>query len=286
MANILRGKEVADKVTEELLERVGRLTEKGIVPTLAVVRLGAREDDLSYERGALKRAEKAGVAVTVRALPEDIPQKALERELESINRDASIHGCLLFRPLPKHLDEKRICDTLCPEKDMDGMTTGSMARVFTGLGPGFAPCTAEAAMAILKHYDIPIKGARAVVIGRSLVIGKPVAMMLLKENATVTMCHTRTVNLPEVTREGDIIIACAGAAEMVTAGFVRPGQTIVDVGINFTEGGRLVGDVAFEEVEPVVAAITPVPSGVGSVTSAILMRHVVEAAESRWPELP
>ncbi len=279
MANILLGKDVADKATELLIERVEKLRAKGIEPTLAIVRVGENEDDLSYERGALKRAERVGVKVDVRVLPIDISQAAIEKELEMINYDASIHGCLLFRPLPKHLNEKKVCDTLRPEKDIDGITSASMAGIFMGVDTGFAPCTAEAAMAVLKHNDIPIKGARAIVIGRSLVIGKPVAMMLLKENATVTTCHTRTVDLPGVTREGDIIIACAGVAEMVTAEHVKPGQTIIDVGINFTDDGRLVGDVAFDEVEPIVENITPVPRGVGSVTTTILMQHVVEAAE-------
>lgn len=279
MANILLGKDVADKATELLIERVEKLKAKGIEPTLAIVRVGENEDDLSYERGALKRAERVGVKVDVRVLPIDISQAAIEKELEMINYDASIHGCLLFRPLPKHLNEKKVCDTLRPEKDVDGITSASMAGIFMGVDTGFAPCTAEAAMAVLKHNDIPIKGARAIVIGRSLVIGKPVAMMLLKENATVTTCHTRTVDLPGVTREGDIIIACAGVAEMVTAEHVKPGQTIIDVGINFTDDGRLVGDVAFDEVEPIVENITPVPRGVGSVTTTILMQHVVEAAE-------
>jgi methylenetetrahydrofolate dehydrogenase (NADP+)/methenyltetrahydrofolate cyclohydrolase len=279
MANVLLGKDVADKATELLIERVEKLKAKGIEPTLAIVRVGENEDDLSYERGALKRAERVGVKVDVRVLPIDISQSAIEKELEMINYDASIHGCLLFRPLPKHLNEKKVCDTLRPEKDVDGITSASMAGIFMGVDTGFAPCTAEAAMAVLKHNDIPIKGARAIVIGRSLVIGKPVAMMLLKENATVTTCHTRTVDLPGVTRDGDIIIACAGAAEMVTAEHVKPGQTIIDVGINFTDDGRLVGDVAFEEVEPIVENITPVPRGVGSVTTTILMQHVVEAAE-------
>lgn len=279
MANILLGKDVADKATELLIERVEKLKAKGIEPTLAIVRVGENEDDLSYERGALKRAERVGVKVDVRVLPIDISQAAIEKELEMINYDASIHGCLLFRPLPKHLNEKKVCDTLRPEKDIDGITSASMAGIFMGVDTGFAPCTAEAAMAVLKHNDITIKGARAIVIGRSLVIGKPVAMMLLKENATVTTCHTRTVDLPGVTREGDIIIACAGVAEMVTAEHVKPGQTIIDVGINFTDDGRLVGDVAFDEVEPIVENITPVPRGVGSVTTTILMQHVVEAAE-------
>ncbi len=279
MANILLGKDVADQITEELASRVDRLLGLGVVPTLAILRVGEEADDLAYERGALKRAEKIGLRVLVRALAEDVSQEAIEREIEEINADSSIHGCLLFRPLPPQLDEKKVCDTLNPEKDVDGISSASMATVFSGSGEGFAPCTAEATLAFLKHYRIPVKGARAVVIGRSLVIGKPVAMMLLGEHATVTICHTRTVDLPAITRESDIIIACAGKAEMVTAAMTRPGQTVIDVGINVTEDGRLTGDVAFAEVEPLVENITPVPRGVGSVTTTVLMRHVVEAAE-------
>lgn len=280
MANILLGKDVADQMTLDLVDRVEKLRDRGILPTLAIVRVGEEGDDLAYERGALKRAEKVGVRVLVRALPLDISQEAIEGELEKINADPAIHGCLLFRPLPAHLDERRICDTLLPQKDVDGISSASMASIFMGSGKGFAPCTAEASMAVLKYNQIPVKGARATVIGRSLVIGKPVAMMLLGEHATVTVCHTRTQDLPAITRQSDIIIACAGKAEMVTADMVAPGQTVIDVGINVTEDGRLTGDVAFDQVEPVVANITPVPRGVGSVTTTVLMKHVIEAAEA------
>ena len=281
MANILYGKVVADQATEQLIGRARMLSEKDIEPMLAIVRVGEKGDDLSYERGALKRAEKIGVRVVVHVLPDDVSQEAVEKEIQMINQDDAIHGCLLFRPLPRHLDEKKICDMLDPDKDVDGISSASMASVFMGTGDGFAPCTAEASLAMLNHYNIPIKGARAVVIGRSLVIGKPVAMMLLKEHATVTICHTRTLDLPAVTRDGDIIIACAGKAEKVTADMVVLGQTVIDVGINVTEDGRLTGDVAFDEVEPIVANISPVPRGVGSVTTTILMQHVIEAAEQR-----
>ena len=279
MANVLLGKDVADQMSEELIERAARLRENGVEPTLAIVRVGEEGDDLAYERGALKRAEKVGVKVCVRTLPLDVSQEAILQEIEGINADPAIHGCLMFRPLPSHLDEQTICDTLVPEKDIDGISSASMAGVFMGSGKGFAPCTAKASMAVLKHYGIPVKGARATVIGRSLVIGRPVAMMLLQEHATVTICHTRTVDLESITRASDIIIACAGKAEMVTAPMVAEGQTIIDVGINVTEDGRLSGDVAFDEVEPIVANITPVPRGVGSVTTTVLMQHVIEAAE-------
>lgn len=279
MANILLGKDVADHLSDELIERVEKLRDKGIHPTLAIVRVGEEGDDLAYERGALKRAEKVGVRVLVRALPLNVSQDAIEGELAKINADDSIHGCLLFRPLPPHLDEKKVCDSLCPEKDVDGISSASMAGIFMASGRGFAPCTAEATMAVLDFNKIPIQGAKATVIGRSLVIGKPVAMMLLARHATVTICHTRTKDLPAITRQSDIIIACAGKAEMVTADMVAPGQTVIDVGINVTEDGRLTGDVAFDQVQDIVENITPVPRGVGSVTTTVLMSHVIEAAE-------
>lgn len=279
MANILLGKDVADHLSDELIERVEKLRDKGIHPTLAIVRVGEEGDDLAYERGALKRAEKVGVRVLVRALPLNVSQDAIEGELAKINADDSIHGCLLFRPLPPHLDEKKVCDSLCPEKDVDGISSASMAGIFMASGRGFAPCTAEATMAVLDFNKIPIQGAKATVIGRSLVIGKPVAMMLLARHATVTICHTRTKDLPAITRQSDIIIACAGKAEMVTADMVAPGQTVIDVGINVTEDGRLTGDVAFDQVQDIVENITPVPRGVGSVTTTVLMGHVIEAAE-------
>ena len=281
MANILLGKDVADQMTAELIERVATLRDKGIEPTLAIVRVGEQGDDIAYERGALKRAERVGVRVLVRAFPGNVDQDLLKNEIQQINQDDGLHGCLLFRPLPSHLDEKEICDTLLAEKDVDGISSASMAGLFAGSGEVFAPCTAEATLAMLKHNRIPIKGAKATVIGRSLVIGKPVAMMLLAEHATVTICHTRTLDLGEVTRQSDLIIACAGKAEMVTADMVAPGQTVIDVGINVTEDGRLAGDVAFDQVEPIVANISPVPRGVGSVTTTIQMQHVVEAAERR-----
>jgi methylenetetrahydrofolate dehydrogenase (NADP+)/methenyltetrahydrofolate cyclohydrolase len=279
MAKILLGKDVADQMTAQLIERLVHLREKGVEPTLAIVRVGEESDAVYYERGALKRAEKIGVRTVVHALPHDVDQDQLKAVIEKVNEDDSVHGCLLFRPLPAHLDEAEICNTLCAKKDVDGISPASMAGVFTGTGRGFAPCTAEATLAMLKHNQIPIKGARATVIGRSLVIGKPVAMMLLAEHATVTICHTRTVDLPAVTRESDLIIACAGKAEMVRGDMVAPGQTIIDVGVNETEDGKFVGDVAFDEVEPLVANISPVPRGVGSVTTTVLMKHVIEAAE-------
>ena len=279
MAQVLLGKEVADVLTEELAERVAVLKTKGVEPSLAIVRLGDEPDDLSYERGALNRAEKAGVKVKVYELPRDLSQEGLEQVIREINQDDSLHGCLIFRPLPQQINEGKIAELLAPGKDIDGFTDGSLLGVFKGEPSGFAPCTAEAAIAILKHYQVKLSGARAVVLGRSLVIGKPVAMMLLQENSTVTICHSRTKDIAKAAREADVLIAAVGQAKMVTPEFCNPGQVIIDVGINVDEEGKLTGDVDYDNVEPLVKAITPVPRGVGSVTTSILMKHVVEAAE-------
>ena len=280
MAVLFKGAPAANALTEDLIPRVETLKANGIVPCLAILRIGARTDDLAYERAALKRCDKVGIAVRQFVLPEDISQAELIRTIHTINHDSSIHGCLMFRPLPKTLDEKAACEALNPKKDIDGMTAGSMAKVYSGSGDGFAPCTAQSCMELLKYYGINPSGKRAAVIGRSLVIGRPVAMLLMQANATVTLCHTKTQNMPEVVRQADIVVVAAGRAEAIGAAFFREGQTVLDVGINWSEKKqKLVGDVDFDAVEPVVSAITPVPAGVGSVTTAVLCKHVLGAAE-------
>ena len=280
MATIWKGAEVNSGLNARIMKDVEALKARGITPTLAIVRVGERPDDLSYERGAVKRAEALGVAVAKCALPVDVTQEVLLQVIRDINVDSKIHGVLLFRPLPKHLDEALICNTLVPEKDIDGITELSLAGVFAGKPLGFAPCTPSACIEILDHFGVDCTGKKAVVIGRSLVVGKPVAMMLVKKNATVTICHTRTADLPAVCREADILIAAAGKAGMVGADFVRPGQLVIDVGINWNEQEqKLCGDVDFEAVSPIVGAITPVPGGVGTVTTSVLIGHVVEAAK-------
>ena len=279
MARILRGKEVADALIAKMQQDVGKLKEQGVTPTLCIFRVGERPDDLAYERGATKRAQTAGVAVRNVVLPADVSQEDFDREFMRVNGDDSIHGILLFQPLPKHLDSARARKMLNPAKDVDGCTDLSLAGVFTNTKTGFPPCTAQAAMEILHHFDIPVSGKKAAVIGRSLVIGRPVAMMLMHENATVVNCHTRTVDVPSITREADILIAASGQLHSVTRDYTKPDQVVIDVGINWDEEkGGISGDVAFEEVEPYVEAITPVPGGVGSVTSSVLISHVVEAA--------
>ena len=278
MSTILKGAPVVAAMNEANAARCAALREKGVVPTLAVVRVGAREDDLSYEKGIMARCAKVGVEVKQFLLPADASQEELLRVIASINADAAIHGCLLFRPLPKQFDDRTIRAALSPEKDIDGITDGSLAAVYAGTDGGYPPCTAAACVALLKHYNVPIKGKRVVVIGRSLVIGKPVSLLLLAEHATVTICHSRSENLPAICREADILVVAAGKAGMVGAESVRAGQIVLDVGIHVGADGNLCGDTRFAEVEPIVEAITPVPGGVGAVTTAILASHVIEAA--------
>ena len=279
MAIILKGAPVVTAMNRETAARCQALIQQGVRPALAVVRVGAREDDLSYETGVIRRCEKVGVAVRRFLLPEDAPQAALEEVIARVNRDPALHGCLLFRPLPRHMDEAAVRAALCPTKDVDGVTDASLAGVFANTGAGFAPCTAQACLEILRHYQVPLSGARVTVVGRSLVVGKPAAMLLDRENATVTMCNSRTKNLPAVCWEADVLVVAMGRRAAIGASCLRPGQIVVDVGIHVDAEGRLSGDVDFAAAEPVVEAITPVPGGVGTVTTSVLVRHVVEAAE-------
>lgn len=281
MAELLKGAPVAKAITLDLTERSAKLAQKGVVPTLTIVRVGNRPDDISYEKGAIKRCAACGVAVRRRILPESAGTAQLLTLMTELNSDKGVHGVLLFRPLPKHIDESAVCAALDPSKDMDGITEGSMAGIFSGSGKGYPPCTAQACIEILDHYGIDISGKRATVMGRSNVIGKPVAMLLLKRNATVTICHTKTKEPEKVCSEAEILIAAAGKAGVIGKNHVSQGQVVLDVGINVTDDGKITGDVDFEAAEPVVAAITPVPAGVGSVTTAVLAKNVVTAAEKK-----
>ncbi len=282
MAKILDGKEVAAALNERIAGEVEALKASNINPTLAILRVGERSDDVSYERGATKRAESVGVGVRSVVLPEDISQEDLEKAFSELNNDDNVHGILMFRPLPKHLDDKPIVAMMDPSKDIDGITVGSMAGVFANSGEGFAPCTAQACMEILDHYEIDPKGKRVTIIGRSLVVGRPVAMMLMHKHATPTICHTRTIDMPSVTKEADIVIVAAGKMETIGAEYFKAGQIVIDVGIGWNdEKQKLCGDVIFEEAEPIVGAITPVPGGVGSVTTSVLISHVVDSAKKK-----
>ena len=287
MAKQLLGKEVTAALNEKIKANVAELEAKGVKPTLGIIRVGEREDDLSYERGATKRCETLGVAYEKFLLPADVTQEELMATIDKVNKDDSIHGVLIFRPLPKHLDEAAVIKALSPEKDVDGITDGSMVGVFAGTKQGFPPCTPQACMEILDYYGIDCKGKNAVVIGRSLVVGKPAAMMLMAKNATVTVCHTKTVDVAGIARKADILVSAAGVLNSLTKDYVSEGQIVIDVSINWdpekinSKGGKgaIAGDAVFSEVEPIVGAITPVPGGVGSVTTSVLIGHVVEAAE-------
>ena len=279
MAELLRGAPVAKALTDALRPRAGALRARGVTPVLALVRVGEREDDISYERGAVKRCEQCGVEARRILLPGDAAQETLVEQLRALSADASVHGILLFRPLPAHMDDAAVCAAIAPRKDVDGVTAASMAALYAGAESAFAPCTAEACAALLKHYGVELRGKRVTVVGRSLVIGKPAAMLLLAEDASVTVAPSKSENLAALCRDADVLVVAAGRAGLIGAEHVRAGQTVVDVGIHVSPDGTLRGDVRASEVEPVVRALTPVPGGVGAVTTAVLCKHVIEAAE-------
>ncbi|AYO30197.1 bifunctional 5,10-methylenetetrahydrofolate dehydrogenase/5,10-methenyltetrahydrofolate cyclohydrolase [Biomaibacter acetigenes] len=275
MVQILSGKAVAQKLKQDITVEIDILKSKGVIPTLGIVLVGDEEDSLSYANSAKKRCETLGAGCNIFKFPAGINQDDLEKKILELNENRDIHGYIIMKPLPSQINEKRIAEIIDPAKDIDCMTPKNIAKVFAGDNTGFSPCTARAVMEILNFYQIPIEGKRAVIIGRSMVVGRPLSMMLLKQNATVTICHTRTRDLAKEAKRADILIAAAGKAEMVTKDMVSPGTVVIDVGINFKDG-RMVGDVLYEEVEKLASAITPVPGGVGSVTTMVLLKQLVE----------
>ncbi len=279
MGQVIKGKPVADAITAELQKDVEALKAQGIMPKLKIVRVGAREDDLSYERGALARMEKCGIAAEVLELPVDIEQADFVKELKAVNDDPSVHGILLFRPLPKQLDMEEIKFVVDAVKDIDCMNPLNAEKIFEGDKTGYPPCTSQACVEILDHYGVELKGKKVAVVGRSMVVGKPLAMLLLDKNATVTICHSRTTDLPAVCRENEVVVAAVGRAEMVKGDFIKEGAVVIDVGINVNAEGKLCGDVAFDECVDKASMITPVPAGVGSVTTSVLAKHVVKACK-------
>lgn len=281
MSQILSGKEVAKSITEQLKNEADILIAKGVKPTLAIIRVGQNPSDIAYENSVIKKAQSIGVAIVHFQHDDDVCEEDIVDTIHKVNKDQSIHGALMFRPLPKHLDDNKIRNELDPAKDLDCITDRSLLGVFIDRESCFAPCTAESALEILKYYDVPIEGKSAVVVGRSLVIGKPVAMMLLKEGASVTICHSKTPpeKLEEYCKNSDIIVAAVGRKNTINSKHVSGKQTIIDVGINFTEQGDMVGDVDFAAVENAVNRITPVPGGVGAVTTTLLMKHLIMSAK-------
>lgn len=279
MEKLMLGTEVAKAMKEALTLKTERLKEQGTVPCLAIVRVGERPDDISYERGAKKKMEGIGIECRSIVLEEAISMARFEEVIRGLNTEADVHGILLLRPLPKHLDEKQVKTWMDPEKDMDCMCDSNILKVFAGEKTDYAPCTAEAVMEMLNYYQIPLAGKQVAIIGRSMVIGKPLAMLMLHAHATVTMCHSRSEEMDAICRNADILVAAAGKAKMVKAKMVKEGAVVVDVGINMDENGKLCGDVDFEDVETKVSAISPVPKGVGSITTSVLAKHVLLAAE-------
>ena len=277
MANLLKGKCVADAINENSIALVNELKNKNITPTLATFRIGGNEADIAYESNINKRANNIGVKVINNVFDINIEVDEFIKEVNKANLDKNIHGILIFRPLP--FNDELIRNLIVVEKDVDGSSSDSLAAIFTNTNKGFAPCTAEAAMKILDYYNIDLVGKNVVIIGRSLVVGKPLSMLLLNRNATVTICHSKSKDIASISKKADIVIAAIGRTEMLNKDYFSNKQTVIDVGINYSvEKNKLCGDVLFEEVEPIVENITPVPGGVGSVTNAILINHVVLSA--------
>lgn len=277
MTMLLKGKPVADAMSEVIKNEVKHWQDRKIQPTLTLIRAGEKADDMAYERAIIKRCESVGVKVNSEVVAESISQKEFYKVLDKHNEEASVHGILIFRPLPKHLKEEEVQYRIAPEKDVDGFHPVNAGKLLTGDPTAFAPCTPMAVMEILKHYEVALSGKRAVVIGRSMVVGKPVALLLLAENVTVTIAHSRTQNLDQVASEADILVAAIGKSEFVKASFIKPGAIIADVGINVDEDGSLKGDVEAGAADEKAEAYTPVPGGVGSVTTAVLAKQVLKA---------
>ncbi|ADL07568.1 bifunctional 5,10-methylenetetrahydrofolate dehydrogenase/5,10-methenyltetrahydrofolate cyclohydrolase [Thermosediminibacter oceani] len=277
MADILSGKEVAQALGEKLKGEVDQLKSRGIVPGLAIVIVGDRPDSMSYIKGAQKKCSEIGIDCRLVQLPEDLSEKEFVSKIHQLNEDRNVHGILVMRPLPAHISEDRVKYEISPLKDVDCFNPANIAKVMSGEEGGFAPCTPSAVMEILDHYGIELGGKRAVIVGRSMVVGRPLAMMMLRRNATLTICHTKTVDLAKETSRAEILVAAAGKARMIKKDMVGSGAVVIDVGINFDENGKMCGDVDFEAVKDVAGKITPVPGGVGSVTSTVLAKHVIRA---------
>lgn len=274
----LRGKKVSDGIKEYVSKELETLS---FVPKLAIVRVGENPDDMSYERGATKKLKSFGLDVASYVFPQDISDEDFKKAFKDINEDDEVTGILLLRPLPRTINEKDIENMIDPKKDLDGISPINIAKVFAGDTTGFSPCTAEAVIEVLKAYDIELTGKRVTVVGRSMVVGKPVSMLLLKENATVTMTHTRTVDLKKTCSDAEIVIAAAGRAKMLNSDYCGQDAVMIDVGINVDKNGKLCGDVDYATLDGKASAATPVPGGVGTVTTAVLAKHLIQAAKMR-----
>lgn len=278
-SQIIKGKPVADKISENLKEEVKLLNEKGISPKLSIVRVGSRPDDLAYERGALKRCQNIGIETEVIALDENINKEEFVKVIQKLNEDDKVNGILTFRPLPNHLNENEIKYEISHNKDIDCFNPINTSKLIENDRTGYQPCTPTAVIEILKHYGVDLKGANVVVLGRSMVVGKPLSMLLLNENATVTICHSKTKELEKITSQADILVVAVGKAKMVKKNYVKDGAIVIDVGINVDNNGNLCGDVDTEDVLDKVSMITSVPGGVGAVTTTMLANNIVKACK-------
>ena len=276
---IIKGKPVADRITENLIEETKKLKELDIVPKLAIVRIGENPDDMSYERGAMNRCAKIGIDVQNIVLQGDVSEGEYIEVIKNLNDDKNINGILCLRPLPKNINENKVKSIIDAKKDVDCFNPINSAKLFEGEKDGYAPCTPEAVMKILNHYEVDLSGKKVVVLGRSLIVGKPVSIMLMGENATVTICHSKTENLAEEAKKADVLVAAIGRAKMVDKSYIKEGATVIDVGINIDESGNLCGDVDTESAIGIAKMITPVPAGVGSVTTSVLAEHVIKACK-------
>lgn len=281
MAEVIKGKPVADKISEDLIQEIEVLKEKNIQPKLSIVRVGARPDDLAYERGALGRCKKVGIETEVKELPEDITQEEFIVELKKLNEDKDVNGILIFRPLPEHLDESVIKYIIAPEKDVDCLSPINVGKMTEGDATGFPPCTPTAVIEILKFYGVELQGKDCAIIGASMVVGKPTALLLLNENATISVCHIYTKDSAKFARQADVVVVGVGVPRLVKENWIAEGTVVIDVGINVDDEGNLCGDVDFEMVKNKATMITPVPGGVGSVTTSILAKHVVKACKQQ-----
>lgn len=273
---ILKGADVVSAMNQEMKTA---LAASDYIPLLAIIRVGQKPDDMSYERGAVRRMETVGLRCRSYVFEESISNNAFAEEFRKINCDPEVDGILLLRPLPKHIDEAAIERMIDPEKDVDGISPCNMAKVFSGDDAGFAPCTAEAVTEMLRYAGVSLSGRRVTIVGRSLVVGKPLAMLCLKGNATVTVCHTKTADIAAVCRQAEILIACAGRAKMIDSSYVGKDAAVIDVGINMDGEGKLCGDVDLASVTETAGLVTPVPGGVGTVTTSVLAKHVIRAAK-------
>lgn len=278
MAELLKGAPVAAEIKEALKERLQKSPK---TVGIGLIRMGSRPDDISYEKSIINQGQLIGIKVTSIEIPHDINEEDTTSLMDRLNNDSSLDGILIFRPMSNPRVEKLIIKNLDPGKDVDGITSSSMAKQYSGIGQGFSPCTAEACMRILSYYNVNLEGKKVVVIGRSQVIGKPVAMMMLEKNATVTICHSKTENLKQTVKQGEIVIAAIGKTRFIDSEYLNEGQIVIDVGINFDTEGTLYGDIDFLSADSIVKAITPVPGGVGNVTTALLFAHTLDASMRR-----